>query len=62
MTTHPKSLLVDIVVDSGTEVAGREEVVVESMGTDVDCGTDVVATDVVLATGGRASTPTSNWE
>lgn len=38
------------------------------MGTDVDCGTDVVATDVVLVTGvvvdagGRASTPTSNWE
>jgi hypothetical protein len=44
------------------------------MGTDVDCGTKVVATevagttDVVLATdvvveaGGRASTPTSNWE
>ena len=53
------------------------DVVVESMGADVDGGTEVVATevvgatDVVLATvvvvevvdaGGRASTPTSNWE
>ena len=47
-------VVVDVVVDSGTEVAGREEVVVESMGTDVDCGTDVVAPDVVLAPGGRA--------
>lgn len=70
-------MVVDVVVDSGTEVAGREEVVVESMGADVDGGTEVVATevvgatDVVLATvvvvevvdvGGRASTPTSNWE
>lgn len=70
-------MVVDVVVDSGTDVAGREEVVVESMGADVDGGTEVVttevvgATDVVLATvvvvevvdvGGRASTPTSNWE
>jgi hypothetical protein len=70
-------VVVDVVVDSGTDVAGREEVVVESMGADVDGGTEVVttevvgATDVVLATvvvvevvdaGGRASTPTSNWE
>ncbi len=76
-------VVVDVVVDSGTDVAGREEVVVESMGADVDGGTEVVATEVVLATvvvgatdvvlatvvvvevvdaGGRASTPTSNWE
>lgn len=64
-------VVVDVVVKSGTEVAGREDVVVESAGTDVDGGTEVGATEVVLATdvavdvvdaGGRASTPTSNWE
>ena len=44
----------------GTEVAGREVGLVELAGTDVDDGTDVVV-DVVDA-GGRASTPTSNWE
>ena len=58
-------VVVDVVVDSGTDVAGREEVVVESMGADVDGGTEVVATVVVVEVvdaGGRASTPTSNWE
>ena len=52
-------------------------IVVESMDVDVDGGTEVVTTEVVGATdvglatvvvvevvdaGGRASTPTSNWE
>tara|TARA_Y100000766_G_C18463340_1_gene391660 strand:- start:336 stop:536 length:201 start_codon:yes stop_codon:yes gene_type:complete len=52
-----------VVVESrevGTEVAGREVGPVELAGTDVDDGTDVVV-DVVDA-GGRALTPTSNWE
>ena len=67
--------MVGVVDDSSTIVV--VDVVVESMGADVDGGTEVVATedvgatDVVLATvvvvevvdaGGRASTPTSNWE
>ena len=67
--------MVEVVDESSTIVV--VDVVVESMGADVDGGTEVVATevvgatDVVLATvvvvevvdaGGRASTPTSSWE